>query len=506
MQNEILKPVLEIDETAIPRYDIVNPDGSVAQQNIELRLKNEVMQQGTPYDEESVLPAQLATQLGLPTTATPAQALQLLATKSYSKDETLSNETKTLFGLNETAVPDDVLAFLGKYNQHWWRKRRYIHGTYDISSNKQLVKLVQGKASANTSTSIEYADSFSADTGLVSASSQSVWYNEYSRLNSYNGKYVHSSDIPGTYYFIPSDAPSATRGRDSDNTYYCEKQAQQITVNWGGYSEWEYIQSSDRNAYPDGGIKVIGYQLNVADPVSDTYVLVSSGSSAKQYQYEYSSNVNIDDSGNLSLVDPILITLTVEAYQDANVLKGKFYRNVTDSGAIKFMPSDAPDVTQISSSSEGQAIKGTVCAVTVETLYDDYEYQYLGVPFENAIIAPKIEVGSYVGTGTYGKANPNSLTFSKVPKLVLITGRVLSDGRITNALEDGVSMQYGINTDMLSTEYQNIGFGSGNDKGSSMAKKSEDCKTIFWYNSSSSADSASQCNVGGATYYYIAIC
>ena len=114
MQNEILKPVLETDETAIPRYDIVNPDGSVAQQNVELRLKNEVMQQGTPYDEESVLPANLATQLGLPTTATPAQALQLIATKSYNKDETLSNETKTLFGLDETAVPDDVFTVLCK--------------------------------------------------------------------------------------------------------------------------------------------------------------------------------------------------------------------------------------------------------------------------------------------------------------------------------------------------------------------------------------------------------
>ena len=76
MQNEILKPVLATDETAIPRYDIVNPDGSVAQQNIELRLKNEVMQQGTPYDEESVLPATLCEKLGLPNSATPANAFE----------------------------------------------------------------------------------------------------------------------------------------------------------------------------------------------------------------------------------------------------------------------------------------------------------------------------------------------------------------------------------------------------------------------------------------------
>lgn len=84
MQNEILKPVLATDESAVPRYDIVSPTGSVLQQNVELRLKNEVMQEGTPYDEDSVLPAELATQLGLPATATPAQAFQKLATLAKS--------------------------------------------------------------------------------------------------------------------------------------------------------------------------------------------------------------------------------------------------------------------------------------------------------------------------------------------------------------------------------------------------------------------------------------
>lgn len=74
MQNEILKPVLDTDEVAVPRYDIVGPNGSVIQQNVELRLKNEVVQEGTPYDEESVLPALLREQLELPQSATPAEA------------------------------------------------------------------------------------------------------------------------------------------------------------------------------------------------------------------------------------------------------------------------------------------------------------------------------------------------------------------------------------------------------------------------------------------------
>lgn len=75
MRNEILKPVFDTDRVAVPRYDIVSPNGIVVRQNVELRLKNEIVQQGTPYDEESVLPASLREQLALPPSATPAEAL-----------------------------------------------------------------------------------------------------------------------------------------------------------------------------------------------------------------------------------------------------------------------------------------------------------------------------------------------------------------------------------------------------------------------------------------------
>lgn len=75
MQNEILKPVFDTDKVAVPRYDIVGPSGIVVRQNVELRLKNEIVQKGTPYDEESVLPASLRKQLALPPSATPAEAL-----------------------------------------------------------------------------------------------------------------------------------------------------------------------------------------------------------------------------------------------------------------------------------------------------------------------------------------------------------------------------------------------------------------------------------------------
>ena len=34
----------------------------------------------------------------------------------------------------------------------------------------------------------------------------------------------------------------------------------------------------------------------------------------------------------------------------------------------------------------------------------------------------KIQTGSYVGTGTYGESNPNSLTFDFEPKLIMVSG------------------------------------------------------------------------------------
>lgn len=50
----------------------------------------------------------------------------------------------------------------------------------------------------------------------------------------------------------------------------------------------------------------------------------------------------------------------------------------------------------------------------------NYEYQYLGFPFENAVNPVKIATGTYTGTGTYGSSNPNRMTFDFEPKMLFI--------------------------------------------------------------------------------------
>lgn len=124
MQNEILRPVLETDEVAVPRYDLVSANGQVLQQNVELRLKNEVVQQGTPYSAEAVLPNELAEQLGLPTSATPADAFAAVIAKSGSK-----------VSMNEPTAQDNIEA--GYSIGSLWLRTYFsiVNRAYDVSAS-----------------------------------------------------------------------------------------------------------------------------------------------------------------------------------------------------------------------------------------------------------------------------------------------------------------------------------------------------------------------------------
>lgn len=97
----------------------------------------------------------------------------------------------------------------------------------------------------------------------------------------------------------------------------------------------------------------------------------------------------------------------------------------------------------------------------------------------------KIETGYYTGTGTYGTANKNSLTFDFVPKFIAICYESTSD-----------------------TGY-NSGFivcgAGGKGGGSSLANglvSSVTSTTVYWYSTSSAQV---QLNTSGFTYKYVAV-
>ena len=128
----------------------------------------------------------------------------------------------------------------------------------------------------------------------------------------------------------------------------------------------------------------------------------------------------------------------------------------------------------------------------------------------------QIAVGSYTGTDTAGSSNPNSLTFSFAPKLILLfacEGDGSWYGFDSGAGDSGVTpYKYYILCDKLTTSYQKTGFpGYDYDRAANLshayAKKSSDGKTISWYNAGTknSYAAVAQLNNSGYQYYYIAI-
>ncbi len=118
-----------------------------------------------------------------------------------------------------------------------------------------------------------------------------------------------------------------------------------------------------------------------------------------------------------------------------------------------------------------------------------YEYEYLGIPFDNAVTAPKIETGRYVGTGTYGESNPNTLTFGFVPKLWGViyaeAGTTYSEYALPNIIPWG---------------YSNAKFWvSYNTQIKETVSYAEN--TVSWY----SDGAGNQLSLPGQTYLYFAI-
>lgn len=115
----------------------------------------------------------------------------------------------------------------------------------------------------------------------------------------------------------------------------------------------------------------------------------------------------------------------------------------------------------------------------------------------------KIASGSYTGTGTYGKDNPTSLTFDFVPKFVFMTGYQKSSSVMPFFYDANSKSIYGIDVAMLTTSYKaGLGFRYGSSSGSMYSKKSDDGKTIYWYETTGAAY---QTNTSGYTYYWVAI-
>lgn len=116
----------------------------------------------------------------------------------------------------------------------------------------------------------------------------------------------------------------------------------------------------------------------------------------------------------------------------------------------------------------------------------------------------QIATGSYVGTGTYGADNPNTLTFDFAPKSLFLFAEVTSGAKVMYGIGSGANADnsaYIWGIPCRTGESYNVSYYSGKYN---TVTVSADGKTISWvagYN----VDSGGQFNVSGWTYHYIAI-
>lgn len=454
-----------------------------------------------------------------------------------NKDSLLKSSTAALYGLGTSAVPDTVLAWIGKYNQHWWR-RRFAPGqkvVYEEVKTKVTVEVEFHATSfhfdgAQRYPTLQVADSIEfSDTGEVLLVSPEV----RTSVGDLKGKYTKGGAVidpdmngavydPDTVFFVNSDA--AVVGSSSSFITYKANDTNMVTSK--GHTE---------ETPSSGWEEKITYPFSNKDTTISTY----------SYKIYLSKSISISAAGKISLESPETMDgrdygslSSAETAANLVLQKAPVYMQVSRSsphsatGTVYYIPANA-DYTE--NSEQGGTIytgryedddgdyyydlwmnhSATVPAGVVTSEYvtyddppwnylhssdrnaypdggtqDGYEYEYLGIPFDNSVVSTRVFCGSYEGWGGYGEDNPNKLQLDFNPAMVLIMPK---DANIYSGYSATNLMIYlrGKDSDRV-----------GNSTGEYWRKYSFIGGTLSWY---AEGSAERQMNAASKTYYYIAI-
>ena len=177
----------------------------------------------------------------------------------------------------------------------------------------------------------------------------------------------------------------------------------------------DFLTSTNPNAYQEGSDeKPAGYTLG--DTVTGSFALCQTSDSSMSW--DYSDNLVVSENGDISMGTTTRLSLSRNnAVSAAEVLKGKFFISRMsgfpgfEDGKIYYMPVDATITKNVALYTNMYQIP-----VGYPTIPANTTIEYLGSLGDKT----RIEMGSYAGTGVFGKSNPNSLTFGFAPKIVII--------------------------------------------------------------------------------------
>ena len=222
----------------------------------------------------------------------------------------------------------------------------------------------------------------------------------------------------------------------------------------------------------------------------------------------YSDSIGLDAQGRPFLINPEQIPVRADAIvEDPAILRGKYIQ-------IQPNASEIPNAGQIAKVSDTATFYKYIrfLVPNPESVYlvegsfsvigyvnspdpnayppaepDGYTYTSLGQLGDKVRIA----TGSYIGTGTYGSENPNTLTFDFEPKYILITQRN-SSGQYTVLLIIAIRLTAIYDNYVAIEDYGRIG---------SYVYAKRDNFTVSWYANGAS----SQSNGANKVYDYLAL-
>ena len=441
--------------------------------------------------------------------------LGTLLNKANLLSDTVISTLGLSTGVNST--PNDafnVLANIG--NVHVWRKtvvaEEEVPAGYTLGPVEANKVLAQSSSNwGNSYATFTVASSITVDDGgnvtMNDTSGVEIWQGYFDPNKGEDnllGKFIQfshvsadhiSSDLETGVYFIPSNA---TFIRDHSSAPFYTKISACQKVNayplTPAGTHITYLTSTNRNAYQDGtdgSEKPAGYTLG--DEVTERTSLTNRNSEHDNSRWFYSDQVDVSSDGKVSLRDPNEVSFNAEQSNAVNMAKyllGKFI--VTDfsntdfsANTVYFIPNDAsvlrePSGTRYVYTSKYQTVTGYP-AIPAGTTID-----YLGVLGDKT----SIETGSYVGTGTSGSGNPNTLTFGFEPKFVHIQSYSIGNGDSTG---------YGFAFFLSGARGFTIGPSSSNDLFSLNAKFNKNI--LSWYQDNEYA----QLNEKKVKYFFAAL-
>lgn len=356
-----------------------------------------------------------------------------------NKANLLKDATAAQIGLPPSTTPDGMFQALGNTGElHVWRKA--VKNAEDVPAGYTLGDVQTGnfKFVADSYRTFEFGTPSVDDAGNVGLNVEGSVNGRYnSNFDNLKGKFCRPPD--STWYidaslgsqviYIPADATFSQSG-----SYKYVDKYQLVT----GYpltpagTTTTYPVSTNPKAYQEGEYGKAGYTLG--DVKTGTFQIGQGATTSDTNRaiIKYGASISVTDTGTASIASESEKTVTSDTSQaSVDGLKGKFFRfsqlpfssSAFSVGKIYFFPAN----TVFTKQSSGNWYTSKYQTVTSHGKTEpEYTIEYLGKLGDKA----RVQVLSYVGTGTYGSSNPNSLTFDFVPKMVTIIDYEAMSGAI----------------------------------------------------------------------------